>query len=92
MDEQSIPPWTAGPDEVVVPATAGFGACETAVTALVVRGGGKIVQKNYTTSQQWGKILRAKAVFTKPGPSTPSLVMCWSKSDPNVELFVNFLD
>jgi hypothetical protein len=92
MESFDIPPWSPAVEETVALDHSAFRNCEDVLRAVVSRGDGNISNETYTLSKQWGKILRAKVTSTFRGAPTSSLVMCWSASDPGVEIWIKVDD
>jgi len=77
-DDFSFPPWTAGPGET--PATAGkpFADCESVLTDWIARRHSQVEARAYTTSAEWGDILRARVAVTTDGDTSITLFTCWT--------------
>lgn len=84
MDDSPYPPWTPAPDETRVSGSYGFTQCDQVLEALASRGNGSVVERQYSTSKEWGKIVRAK-IRLPQGPAT-HLVNCWQDAEANVAI------
>jgi hypothetical protein len=88
MDSFPHPPWNAGADETSVSDSATFSNCDLAMEAFASRGGGKIMQRRYSVSKTWGRVLRAKVAFARAGFASTTLVTCWAGAGPSVQMAV----
>ena len=88
MDNFPHPPWIATPHETSVSDPTTFGACEQALGAFASRAGGKITERRYSVSKQWGQVLRAKVGFARGNHAVKTLVTCWSGAGPGVQMAV----
>ena|SRR5579872_2355646 len=88
MDHFPHPPWAVSPDETSVSDSTAFGPCEQAVEAFAAKSEGKIVERRYYVSKQWGRVLRAKVGFVRANSAVTLLVTCWSGAGPGVQMAV----
>jgi len=88
MDSFSYPPWNAGASETTVSDPTSFGDCEQAIDAFASRGRGRILERRYSVSRTWGKVLRAKVGFAHGGFAGTTHVTCWSGVGPGVQMAV----
>ena len=82
----AAPPWTATANERATSDHTGVDPCEKLVKVLASRGVSKLAGETYTTSQRWGKILRAKITFDAGG--SPLLATCWVGADGHASIVV----
>ena len=88
MDNFPHPPWNATPDETRVSDPTEFNACKQAIEAFASRAEGKISERTYSVSKQWGRVLRAKVGFSRGGSAVMTLVTCWTGAGPGVQMAV----
>jgi hypothetical protein len=89
MDSFTYPHWDAISDETAVSDTRTFSDCEQAVAAFASRAGGSIVDRKYSVSDQWGRVLRANVGLShRAGFAATTLVTCWSGAGPGVRMAV----
>jgi hypothetical protein len=88
MDNFPHPPWTATADETSVSDPTAFSVCEQAIEAFASRADGKVTERRYSISQQWGRVLRAKVGFARANSAGAVLVTCWSGAGPGVQMAV----
>lgn len=79
MENGPFPPWSASPDETPISDPRGFELCDQVLQTLASTGKGKIIEKSYWTSLDWGNILRAKV--SVEGSQADHLVNCWYISE-----------
>jgi hypothetical protein len=84
----SYPPWNVAGDETSVSDSPAFSRCEQAIGAFASRGGGKVMERKYSVSKKWGKVLRAKVGFARGSFVATTLVTCWSGAGPGVQMAV----
>jgi hypothetical protein len=89
MEDYAYPPWATAGDEQDVPTHDGFTECETLIQMLASKIAGNIVDRKYSSSKEWGKILRAKLLTGGHGLSVASRVTCWTGSGPGVQIMVD---
>ena len=75
-DDDAFPPWQAGSGETPASDATSFADCDEAIASFAVRAKGKVIDRSYTQSDEWGRILRARvAVSYRREPSV--LQMTW---------------
>jgi hypothetical protein len=88
MDDYEYPQWPTTADERVASNHDEFEECEAAMQILASKMHSTTVDKTYSTSKQWGQILRAR-VLTKDGGLSGALrLTCWKGSGASVQMFV----
>jgi hypothetical protein len=87
MDVFPNPPWDATSNETISDPTT-FSDCEQALGVFVSHGGGTIVERRYSLSKQWGRVLRAKVNFAQNGVAGTLLTTTWSGAGPGVQMAV----
>jgi hypothetical protein len=88
MDNFPHPPWNVESGEATVSDSAAFNQCEEAMTAFASRVDGKITDRRHSISQKWGRVLRAKVVFSRASVAGTTLVTCWSGAGPGIQMAV----
>ena len=88
MDNFPHPPWNASGDETSVSDPTTFRPCEQAIEAFASRAAGRITERRYSVSKQWGRVLRAKVSFARANSAVTVLVTCWSGDGPGVQMAV----
>jgi hypothetical protein len=86
MDNFPHPPWSMTGDEVSDSDTTKFADCEQAIDAFASRTDGKITERRYSVSEEWGRILRAKVGFAHGSIGGTVLVTCWTGEGPGVRI------
>lgn len=84
MEDSPFPPWSASPDENPASQSEGFALADQVLQALASRGDGKIIERHYWISREWGKILRSKVSL--PVSQAAHVVNCWYVSDSEVAI------
>jgi hypothetical protein len=92
MNGFSYPPWNGVTDEISVSDPTNFGNCEQALSAFADQGGGRTLERRYSISKTWGRVLRAKVVFTHASAAGTTHVTCWSVDGPGVQMAVEMGD
>ena len=81
------PPWAVADDEVLAPDSAEFAPCDEAISRFAAKAGAKLGQATYTTSRQWGRIVRVQvAMLGSRGPR----VTCWLQPNGELKLVADF--
>jgi hypothetical protein len=88
VDNFPHPPVIPTADETSVSDSPKFSNCEQALTAFASRAGGAISDRKYSTSREWGRILRAEVGFARGGMGATVLVTCWTGEGPGVKMAV----
>ena len=88
MDSFPHPPWNAVSGETSASDLTEFSQCEQAVSAFSSQAKGKITERRYSVSKQWGKVLRAKVEFAHGNLAGTALVTSWSDSGSGVKIAV----
>jgi hypothetical protein len=92
MNGFPYPPWNGAADETSVSDPTRFGNCEQALSAFAAQGGGQTLERRYSISKTWGRVLRAKVGFTHGSVAGMTLVTCWSADGPGVQMAVEMGD
>jgi len=84
------PPWAVAADETPAPDGAEFRPCDELVGLLAAKTGAKVQRATYTTSRQWGLVMRATLAPLKAGGSTEPRVTCWGQPGGKVNFWVDY--
>ena len=84
MSLSEVPPWDASDEETPL---ASFSAGDSVVDAMAAKAKGTVIERKYSTSAQWGDIVRAKVVSDEFGLSSVMLLNCWG-SDSGVQIAI----
>lgn len=77
-DDDAFPPWQAASGETPATDATSFADCDEAIDAFAARAKGKVTDRSYTQSADWGRILRARvAVSYRREPSVLQMTR-WS--------------
>ncbi|HTX50859.1 MAG TPA: hypothetical protein VME40_15885 [Caulobacteraceae bacterium] len=87
MDDQ-FPPWKPDSSESVASDQSSFHDCDQVVSGFASKMNGAATSRQYTTSKQWGDVLRAKVVSPSDANGAGTLITCWSCSGANAEFVV----
>jgi hypothetical protein len=88
MEDFQHPEWDATSNETTVSDPKAFRDCEQALSALASHGDGAIVERRYSLSKQWGRVMRAKVNVAHNGVAGTLLATAWSGAGPGVHMAV----
>jgi hypothetical protein len=91
IDEFQWPAWSAGEDENEVSDHTGFEPCEAVIQTLASKTDDRIVNRKYSVSKQWGKILRANLMPEDEFATSAPVVVCWTGAGPGVQIFIDYM-
>jgi len=86
MDNTAFPPWEAAGDETPAQKSEAFSVADRVVESFATKANGRIIERTYSISKQWGRLLRAKIAFEYKGRPSTYLVACWYVSDSEVAI------
>jgi hypothetical protein len=87
MTDLPHPPWAVAADETPASVSAEFGPCDEVISQFAAKTGAKLGRATYTTSLQWGRIVRV--TIAMPSLSEPRAT-CWIQPDGKVNFVVDF--
>ena len=82
------PPWSPALDERAASDLGPFRNCEGVLADFAAHANGRMIQETYTTSKQFGRVIRARIAFPSRGSHATIFVVCWSESDGSVQMAV----
>ncbi len=88
MDHASWPPSRPAADEKIVSGGAEFATCDKGLDAFAAQGAGTVAERRYSSSPEWGYVVRAKVTLGRDGWGGAP-VICWAKPGQKAELFVD---
>ncbi|HEX3919371.1 MAG TPA: hypothetical protein VHW60_18700 [Caulobacteraceae bacterium] len=77
-DDLDFPPWDPVGAETPAVNSQAFANCEIAVDALATRTAGRVIDRCYTESPKWGRILRARIATTHAGKPSGIDMITWT--------------
>lgn len=88
MDNFPHPPWDVTSNETTLSDPATFRDCEQALDLFASHGGGTIVERRYSLSKQWGRVMRAKVNFAASGLAGTLHTVAWCGAGAGVQVAI----
>jgi hypothetical protein len=90
LGPMAAPAWEMADGETPFPPGVTFSVCDNVIASLASKAQEKVVERKYSMSRRWGKILRAK-LAERSDASFVTLITCWG-SDSGIEIAAKVAD